>query len=224
MNVRTVSSNCSLKTNLVYWQFSSLDALDKGPAGNVFPATLYGGATLDANGLNLDGATQHALANGTAAWNFGTGGITVYARVKSTKSGQAYALWKYGNTASNSMGILQTSANRMGGYMRDGSSQVLTYSMTSGATINDGAVHTLAFVRTGTTIKTYLDGAQSGTATNPLFGSINLSVNTYPIAIGALRDTGGGYSNRWLGSIKSMYVWSRSLGAGEIKHLHDQGM
>jgi len=93
---------------------------------------------------------------------------------------------------------------------------VTTFTVTGTTTINDGGWYHLALVKTGTTLRLYVNGREEGTAATGL-GSF--SVDRATIAAARASST----SNYWNGTLDEPAIWRRALTATEILEHYNEG-
>ena len=88
------------------------------------------------------------------------------------------------------------------------------YATPAGTTsVANGAWHHVAMVRSGTTVKFYIDGALDATVTTSGVANIN---NAYPLFVGARGTGSGGIGDYLVGSVDDIRIWDVARTAGEI--------
>jgi len=139
--------------------------------------------------------------------DFGTGDFTIEAWVKTTdRSADTWARKIVGKGVYYGIYIDPVTGTVMG-YIDNIST------LGSTTVIDDGNWHHVAFKRTGTTIKLYIDGIAERTEINAGFGA-NLS-GTDPFHIGAMQ-IGASVTSRWHGQIDEVRVWNTGRSSVEI--------
>jgi len=139
--------------------------------------------------------------------DFGTGDFTIEAWVKTTdKTADTWARKIVGKGVYYGIYIDPTTGEVMG-YIDNIST------LGSVTPIDDGIWHHVAFKRTGTSIKLYIDGAVTRSETNPGFGA-NLG-GTDPFHIGAMQ-IGANLTSRWHGQLDEVRVWNTGRSSAQI--------
>lgn len=159
--------------------------------------------------LDFNGTSDYAEVGDPAGGglDFGTGDFTLEAWVKtSDKSADTWARKIVGKGVYYGIYIDPATGTVMG-YIDNIST------LGSTTAIDDGNWHHVAFKRTGTTIKIYIDGVAERTETNAGFGA-SLG-GSDPFHIGAM-EIGASITSRWHGQIDEVRVWNVGRSSAEI--------
>jgi len=196
-------------------------------SGNDNDGTIYGASWVDGKygkALSFDGVNDYVDCGNDTSLNFGTGAFSVELWIKVLTNDNTWhnlISKKYGYNSFyigwqvwldfRTSGAMQLRVN-------DGSANADNTPTASGdlkTIIQDGNYHHLVYVNNGNgTVTFYLDGADKGTVSFSMTGSLN---NTEPLRIGV--STGG---NAGLHSIKDeVRIYNRALSEEEISDLYN---
>ncbi len=200
-----------LRDARVWHDYRRLNALDHAPGGNVHPATLYGGASLDAtNGLVLDGLTGSAVVPYTAALNAPDFSVCFW--VNGAEQHGKHLVSRWMNNAGNQrcwhiLTSLSAGVCRPRVLLSANGTSVLRDS-TAAVDIVDGTWHHVVVTYDGTTLAGYRDGVAfafpAGTAGEVFATSIS------PLYVGSVE--GASYFG---GSFLGVMLFPRVIAAGE---------
>lgn len=147
-----------------------------------------------ASGL-FDGAGDYVDTPDHVDFDVGSGDFTIDFWVKRNSTGAAYVCGQADsafNVSSESVKIWFGASNTVNGSITQGST---AYNVTSTATITDTNWHHIAIVRSGNSLKIYIDGINDGTRD---VTGITANNSSYKFAIGRPGEFNGVYFNGWI--------------------------
>lgn len=195
--------------NLIAWwkldETSGTTATDSSNYGN--NGTLTNGplwmSGIKDNAVYFDGSNDYIEMTDASVWDFGTGDFTLSAWMKSTNSGWGWVLsrlndattgdlWRFGTKSDNTLIFKDT---------------VAWQDVNSTASVNDGAWHHVAAVRSSGTVTLYIDGSSdgSGTADSDFSGTEKLRIGRWQ-----------GGSDFWDGLLDDVRIYNKALSANEV--------
>jgi len=173
--------------------------------------TCNGGAQIDtaqkkfgASSILFDGTGDYLSLADSADWNFGTQDFTIDCWVRFNDLTNFQTIVSQYEDASNFWHVDKTASsngNRLRLYFYDGGAWMGRYDMTdawSGCAANTW--YHIAFVRTTTTCKMFIDGVSQTLTESDAFGTNNVGDMSAVLSIGSLNA--GSYLNGWLDDIR----------------------
>ena len=203
--------------NTHYPLLSTLPLQPPGRFGFLTRLLLWAGLTLlnatalvaqtPGQALNFDGVDDY-VSLGTSLGNFGTGNFTIEIKLQTTFSSATSSfqdsplLMKREDCGSgNLFGLKINPTGTLTWVMNEANGVNFVGGSTTGIACNDGAWHQVAIVRSGSSLKVYIDGTESLSLT----GTVNIN-NGSPFLIGL--DGLSCNSNRFPGSIDELRIWN----------------
>lgn len=202
-----------------FWRLAESSGTVADDAIGTADGTYTGGPTLGATGLltgntavTFDGVDDYVAL--PALNRFSAGDCTYVGWIKSTSA--TVALFSESNTGSTAnFTLLRILTNKA--QILISNSVGTQWTVTGTTTINDGAWHQLALVRSGNTVTLYVDGATQGTPAT-VSGTFTFNAAT----IGALRRTTNSVFLN--GSADEVAVFGSALTAAQIAELYQEGI
>ena len=205
----------ALTTNWVGGWHLNNDALDASGNGN--NATATGGAIYDAIVKKLgshagivDGVDDYFLVPYAASLNIGAGDFTVQAWVYMTEAGtdKGVVVMDDGNSV---ISMYMTTANLVKFVARDAGADAATASSTTALSINTW--YHVVGVRSGTTVKIYVNGVLEGSTTNAALGAVTTTDHWH---IGVSVDGTDTHARWFKGRLDEVAIWSRAVTDGGV--------
>lgn len=163
--------------------------------------------------IDLDGSDDDVKIGDHAEFTPGTGDFTCEAWVNTTdKTPDPWARKIVSKGVDYGM-YVDPSDGTVHGYINNVSTAGSTTS------IDDGNWHHVAFKRSGTNIKIYIDGVAERSETNPAYGA-NLT-STADFKIGAMHE-GSATNSHWHGKIDEVRCWNTARTSAEIHDNYDK--
>lgn len=155
--------------------------------------------------LSNNGAFRVALGafarNGVGTWEG-------WLRSTNTTSNNSFAIAEGASAGNPVMALGLGTGGKLRGFARNAAGAAQT--LTSAATLSDGAWHHVVLTYDGTNVRLYLDGAL---VAGPL--ALAGPIGTENFAVGG-RRTGSNISNQYVGDVDEVAVYSRALSAAEV--------
>ncbi len=197
-----------------YWKFdegSGSNVADSSGNGN--NGTWFGSGSHWTTGLSatagLFNGTDDAVVSNASIGNFGISNFTIEFWLKTTNVGTQFLFTKQGTCGPDSYWYIRTT----GGVPRmevDQNVLGTNLAAVNGTTaVNDGVWHHLAFVRSGTSLMIYVDGALN--ATQATTGVANISNTT------AFKMASSPCAGRFSGTLEEAKVYTVALSASQIQ-------
>ncbi|MBI3744042.1 MAG: hypothetical protein HY261_07150 [Chloroflexi bacterium] len=208
-----------------YWQMSEGTGTTTADAsGNGNTGTLTNGPTWvtgrTGQGINFDGSNDYVSLCTPSALNFGTGDFTISAWIKTTgnttgsenhilakRNGNGYYLTVGNSAGAGNVGQLS--------FYGEGANDYGNFRVTS-PTVNDGAWHQVAVVRTSSEVRLYIDGIRRLTGSKS-YGDLSNSGAT------AYLGTEDAASSFFKGAMDEVLVYNRALTDNEVNLLARDG-
>ncbi|MDP3723212.1 MAG: LamG-like jellyroll fold domain-containing protein [Candidatus Omnitrophota bacterium] len=217
----------TLGTGLIsYWQMDKTSGSGVvGDAKGSNDGTAVNGPTIVAgklsNALSFNGTTQYVDLGNKTAWDFGTGGFTIAAWIKtSATTGQLiYFRQDDGNAHNPYVHFLVTGSGFLSVAVRGTEAVYHELTATTGA-VNDGAWHHVVLRSTGSngTLYAYRDGVE---VASRALGATTVNYASAPASIGVYRQNWVGVTSTFFnGQIDEVGIWSRALSASEVANLY----
>ena len=183
---------------------------------NIIPVSLSLKESLTSSnkGLRFNGTNQRADFDDKVEFNVGTSDFTMECWVKTTNVTIEGTHFRRLFSKGEGYSIYADPAGKVGFY----SNGVAGVNLST-TSVDDGNYHHVAVTRTGTTVKTYIDGVLEATNTDLQFGLTMSSANRF--CVGVVKD-GINTDGHWDGDIDEARLWDTERSAGEILANHDK--
>lgn len=179
-------------------------------SANARAVSLAGGAQIMAGALLLDGSGDYASVAHSSLFSFVSVDFTVEAQFNTTSNSVTRYIVQKGGASFVSYPHWGLSINPAGQVLaqlgRAESSGPTRHLLTSTATVNDGADHHVAFCRTGSSLRLFVDGVQQGAAVTVSVTPLDSA--SYGVGIGTYFASP---ANDWQGSIDELRI-TRGVG------------
>ena len=174
------------------------------------------------NALNFNGynnynqsGVQNTVTCGNTIGNFGTSDFTIefYINTTSQDNNGEWILTKRSVCGHESYLNILISGGYVGGGLDGDGSGTNIIDVTSTVKVNDGNWHHVAFVRSGTTIQFYIDGASAGSKTGSGITNINNTDNLVIGGFGSACST----NQLFIGSLDELRIWNVARAQSDIQ-------